>query len=114
MLGSKEAIEERTRQPVRFFCYPAGHYDDLAIDVLKSANYWGAVTVAQGSVHRSDRLFELKRIRIRGSHRLSQFAALLEWEDASLDEPQLPYTPRPSVTEIAPAVTRPASLPRRQ
>ncbi|MDH4208441.1 MAG: polysaccharide deacetylase family protein, partial [Anaerolineae bacterium] len=48
VLGSKEAIEARTREPVRFFSYPSGQYDQLVVDVLRSAGYWTAVTVKPG------------------------------------------------------------------
>ncbi len=73
VLGSKEAIEARTHEPVRFFSYPSGQYDQLAIDVLRSAGYWGAVTVEAGSLQSSERTFELKRIRVRGSYDLQDF-----------------------------------------
>jgi peptidoglycan/xylan/chitin deacetylase (PgdA/CDA1 family) len=73
MLGSKEAIEARTHQPVRTFSYPSGQYDQLAIDVLRSAGYWTAVTVEAGSMQTTERPFELRRIRVRGSYDLKEF-----------------------------------------
>lgn len=73
VLGSREAIEARTQEPVRFFSYPSGQYDQLTIDVLRSAGYWGAVTVESGSTQTSDRPFEFKRIRVRGSYDLGDF-----------------------------------------
>ncbi len=73
VLGSKEAIEARTHEPVRFFSYPSGQYDQLTIDVLRSCGYWGAVTVEAGSLQSSERTFELKRIRVRGSYDLQDF-----------------------------------------
>jgi len=66
MVGSREAIEARTNKPVRFFSYPSGRYDELAIQVLHSANFWGAVTVNDGAEQRSDAPFELTRIRVHG------------------------------------------------
>ena len=73
VLGSKEAIEARTQEPVRFFSYPSGQYDQLTIDVLRSAGYWGAVTVEAGSMQAAERPFEFKRIRVRGSYDLGEF-----------------------------------------
>jgi peptidoglycan/xylan/chitin deacetylase (PgdA/CDA1 family) len=73
VLGSKEAIEARTQEPVRFFSYPSGQYDQQTVDVLRSAGYWGAVTVEAGSLQSSKRSFELKRIRVRGSYDLKDF-----------------------------------------
>jgi peptidoglycan/xylan/chitin deacetylase (PgdA/CDA1 family) len=68
MLGAKEAIEARTQKPVRYFCYPSGQYDAETTKVLRSAQYWGAVTVHSGTTQRSDRPFELERIRVRGRY----------------------------------------------
>jgi len=73
VLGSKEAIEARTHEPVRLFSYPSGQYDQLVTDVLKSAGYWAAVTVESGSLQSSERPFELKRIRVRGKYDLNDF-----------------------------------------
>ena len=73
VLGSKEAIEARTHEPVRFFSYPSGQYDQGVVDVLRSAGYWGAVTVEAGSLQSSQRPFEFKRIRVRGAYDLKDF-----------------------------------------
>ena len=85
IVGSQEAIAERIEEPVRFFSYPAGSYDQQVIDVLRSAGFWAAVTTQQGDEQTSDGLFELKRIRIRGDDTLEQFAAKLEynWGEAN-------------------------------
>lgn len=73
VLGSKEAIEARIQEQVRFFSYPSGQYDQQVVDVLRSAGYWGAVTVEPGSRQSSERPFELKRIRVRGTYDLEDF-----------------------------------------
>jgi peptidoglycan/xylan/chitin deacetylase (PgdA/CDA1 family) len=78
ILGSKEAIELRIQEPVRFFSYPSGMYDEDTIAVLRSAHFWGAVAIHQGTEQSSERPFELQRIRIRGSDTLASFAAKLE------------------------------------
>jgi len=77
ILGSKEAIEARILEPVRFFSYPSGMYDDGTIAILKSAHFWGAVTVTQGTQQSSDRPFQLLRIRIRGGETVASLAAKL-------------------------------------
>ncbi len=77
VLGSKEAIEERTGKTTRFFNYPAGQYDQRVIDVLRSAHFWGAVLIDQGATHSSDRLFELRRVRVPGNGTLERFVAKL-------------------------------------
>lgn len=76
-LGSKEAIEYYLGVTPRFVSWPSGHYDDQAIAVFRSAHFWGGVTIHQGTEQRSDRLFELQRIRIRGKHTASDLDILL-------------------------------------
>ena len=73
IVGAKEAIEARTGEPVRCFSYPSGQYDQQTIAVLQSADFWAAVTTAQGATHSSTNLFELERVRMRGSHSLGDF-----------------------------------------
>jgi peptidoglycan/xylan/chitin deacetylase (PgdA/CDA1 family) len=73
ILAPKEAIEARTGEPCRFFAYPAGRYDQFVIDVLRSADFWGAVLTEQGATHGSDALFTLRRIRVHGGDDLDTF-----------------------------------------
>ncbi|MFQ5812535.1 MAG: polysaccharide deacetylase family protein [Anaerolineae bacterium] len=82
IMASKEAIEERTGKTSRFFSYPSGRYDQQVVDVLRSAYFWGAVTINQGDKQSSQQPFKLKRIRIRGSDTLDDFVLKLhlEWE----------------------------------
>lgn len=75
ILGSKEAIQNGAGITPRFFSYPSGKYDENTIAVLKSANYWGAVTVHQGVRQSSEHPFELQRIRIHGNYGVDE----LEW-----------------------------------
>ena len=77
VLAPKEAIEARTGEPCRFFAYPAGRYDQFVIDVLRSADFWGAVLTEQGATHTADDLFTLRRVRVRGGDSLSDFARRL-------------------------------------
>lgn len=79
IVGSQEAIAERIGEPVRFFSYPAGSYDQQVIDLLKSAGFWAAVTTRQGALHNPETLFELERIRMRGDDTLEQFIAKLNY-----------------------------------
>ena len=66
----------------RFFSYPSGMYDQQVVDVLRSAHFWGAVTINQGDRQSSQQPFELKRIRIRGDDTLDDFVIKLrlDWE----------------------------------
>ncbi len=96
ILASKEAIEERTGKTARFFSYPSGRYDQQVVDVLRSAHFWGAVTINQGDLQSSEQPFELKRIRIRGSDALDNFVMKLhlDWEkEVPVPEEEPPFMP---------------------
>jgi peptidoglycan/xylan/chitin deacetylase (PgdA/CDA1 family) len=73
ILAPKEAIEARTGETCRFFAYPSGRYDQFVIDVLRSANFWGAVLTEQGATHTADDLFTLQRVRVHGGDDLDSF-----------------------------------------
>ena len=77
-LGGKEALDEHLGQHPRWISYPAGQYDDRTIAVYKSAGYWGGLTTQQGATHTLDGIFELRRVRVRGSHTAEDLGRLLE------------------------------------
>ncbi len=78
ILASKEAIEARINEPVRFFAYPGGRYDALTIKVLESANFLGAVTTHWGVEQSYDKRFEMVRLRMRGNDRVQDLINKLE------------------------------------
>lgn len=75
--GSRALIEARVGQPVRFFCYPAGRYDDATVRALAQAGYWGAVTTAWGDTHTLRERYTWPRLRVRGGWTLEAFKAAL-------------------------------------
>lgn len=76
-LGGKESIEEHLGYHPRWISYPAGSYDEQTIAVYKSAHYWGGLTVRQGATHTLEDIFELQRVRVRGSYTAEDLARLL-------------------------------------
>ena len=66
-LGSMETIEYELGVRPRFVSYPAGDYDQATIDIFHSANYWAGLTTVQGATHNNQNLFELHRVRVRGT-----------------------------------------------
>lgn len=78
IMGVKEAVEAHTGQPVRFFCYPSGRYDDDTLAVVESAGYLGAVTTEWGATQRLDNRYTWPRVRINGTWPLETYAAILE------------------------------------
>ncbi len=79
ILGAKEAIQNGAGITPRFFSYPSGKYDENTIAVLKSAHYWGAVTIHQGVHQSSDSLFELQRIRVHGNYGVNELDWVLKY-----------------------------------
>ncbi len=79
-LAPKEAIEARTGETCRFFAYPSGRYDQFVIDVLRSANFWGAVLTEQGATQTSSDLFTLRRVRVHGGDDLDSFIRRLYFD----------------------------------
>lgn len=78
ILGIQEAVEAHTGQPVRFFCYPSGKYDDAVLAVVASAGYYGGVTTEWGTTERLDNRFTWPRLRVQGTWSLEKFAQMLE------------------------------------
>lgn len=74
ILASKEAIEERTGELVRFFAFPSGRYDDFLIHVLKTANFWSAVTTEWGAEQSYANRFEMPRVRVAGNDTVEDLA----------------------------------------
>jgi peptidoglycan/xylan/chitin deacetylase (PgdA/CDA1 family) len=76
-LGGVEAIQEHLGYHPRWVSYPSGDYDQQAIKVYKSANYWGGLGVEQGATHTLGEIFHLHRVRVRGSYSAEDLAKLL-------------------------------------
>ena len=64
--GSRRMLQQRFHQPINFFCYPSGAYDDQAIQAVRAAGYLGATTTNEGLASKSE-MYTLKRIRVDGS-----------------------------------------------
>jgi peptidoglycan/xylan/chitin deacetylase (PgdA/CDA1 family) len=76
-LGSLETIQFELGVRPHFVAYPAGEYDQRTIDIFRSAHFWAAVTTKQGATHTSDGLFQLRRVRVRGTTTPDELARLL-------------------------------------
>jgi len=76
-LGGLEDIQKHLGYHPRWIAYPSGSYDKRTIQVFKSANYWGGLTTVQGATHTGDGIFELSRVRVRGSYSIDDLARLL-------------------------------------
>lgn len=66
ILGSREAIEGNLGVRPEVFSYPSGRYTQRAMEIVRSAHYWAAVTTSGGIIHSTEDRFALERVRVRG------------------------------------------------
>ena len=78
MLGSQETIAAHIGYTPRYFAYPGGRYDELAMQVLDELGYWGAVTTMGGKWHGYNDRFEWTRVRVRRTTPLPEFIDLVD------------------------------------
>ena len=81
VLGCREALESQLGQRPRFIAYPSGRFDERVAAFFASDHYWGGVTTQQGTLHSSDALFEIKRLRVRNTTTAAELADLLAFEE---------------------------------
>ena len=65
--GSKDAIEAKLGNPVYYFCYPTGAFNEDVKKVTKEAGYRAACTTNRGHDRFNRDLYELNRIKITNS-----------------------------------------------
>jgi peptidoglycan/xylan/chitin deacetylase (PgdA/CDA1 family) len=75
--GSKKVLETRLNKPVDSFAYPFGEYNNAVIDTVKRAGFSSALTIDPGYHQRTDRIYQLQRIRISYNDTIKDFAAKL-------------------------------------
>lgn len=80
ILGSQETLAAHIGYTPRFFCYPGGRYDEDTIAILEELDFWGAVVTAGGKWHGFNDRYEWKRLRMRNTTTLPEFADLVEPE----------------------------------
>jgi peptidoglycan/xylan/chitin deacetylase (PgdA/CDA1 family) len=71
--GSRALLRREYGVPVANFCYPAGAFDQTAIEAVEAAGYTGATTEIPGYASR-DAPYELARFEILGSTGVSGLA----------------------------------------
>jgi peptidoglycan/xylan/chitin deacetylase (PgdA/CDA1 family) len=74
--GSRIQLRHRFRQPVDFFCYPAGRYNTAVVAAVQSGGYLGATTENPG-LARPNQAYTLNRIRVDYSDGVGGFARKL-------------------------------------
>ena len=83
VLGSQEIIAWHTKRFPRFIAYPGGSYGAETVEILREeTDVWGAVSTEYGYTHEYRERFTMKRVRMRYTTTLGEFAALLVGETA--------------------------------
>lgn len=80
ILGSQETLTAHIGYRPRYFCYPGGTYTEETIQVLRELDYWGAVTTENGTWHGFNDRFEWRRVRMRNTTSIEEFARLVDLE----------------------------------
>jgi len=66
VIATRSKIQRLYHVPVRWFCYPSGHYNEAVIQVVKEAGYIGSTTVVPGWASPQSEPYRLPRIRVLG------------------------------------------------
>jgi peptidoglycan/xylan/chitin deacetylase (PgdA/CDA1 family) len=80
ILGSQETLAAHIGYHPRYFCYPGGTYNEETIQVLSELDFWGAVTTENGTWHGFNDRFEWRRVRMRNTTSIEEFARLVDLE----------------------------------
>lgn len=78
IVQSKSKLEQKLKNPVNFFCYPIGKFNQETQELVKEAGYKGAVTTLSGKDNKTEDIYQLKRIRISGFDTLESFIKKLK------------------------------------
>ena len=84
---ARETLRRRYHVPVRWFCYPSGHYTEAVIAAVRQAGFVGSTTVIPGWASAGSEPYRLPRIRVLGGTTGAQLVALIE---GSRNEPAPP------------------------
>lgn len=74
---SRTILQEKTNEPVRFFCYPYGAFDNAVIAAIRGAGYEAALTTTRAPIRRSTDPMKLTRYLIHADTSLDEFASFL-------------------------------------
>lgn len=78
MLGSQQTVAAHIGYTPRYFAYPGGRYDEVAMQVLEDVGFWGSVTTYGGTWHNYTERFEWTRMRVRYTTTMPVFVEIVE------------------------------------
>lgn len=97
VFSSRSALQQRFGVPVRFFCYPVGHYDPAAVAAVRAAGYVGALSTVPGPADPAVQgMFRLERLRVWAGESPAQVVAEVQAAGTAVPAaPPLHYGPPP-------------------
>lgn len=87
VVTTRKRVQDLYHVPVRWFCYPSGHYNATVIEAVKEAGYLGSTTVVPGWASPTSNPYQLPRIRVLGG---TSGPALVELIEATEHNPPPP------------------------
>jgi len=100
LFESKRLLESRLHEPVEFFAWPRGWYNDRLIERAVAAGYRGLLTIEPGTNAAGDDPHFLKRVMVDGRCTLDRFREILErhyYPNCSPEDGPLEYRPDPYI-----------------
>ena len=82
LIDSREILQKKTNNDVRFFCYPFGAFNDTIVAELRSCGYAAALTTNRGPITRSSDPMKLERYLIHDDTTLDEFKTFLPQDSA--------------------------------
>lgn len=78
ILGSQESLKAHADVQAEMLAYPAGRYDNLALQITREIDFRLAVTTQPGMFHTTSDMLELPRVRVSGATSAAGLAYLLQ------------------------------------
>lgn len=87
---SRHVLEERLGEPVRYFAWPAGYFNEELIQIATATGYQALFTILEGASRPGDNLLKIPRFFINGSCGLAGFQqSLREHREVSCEDHQV-------------------------
>ena len=88
---ARTTIRDRYHVPVRWFCYPSGHYNATVIAAVKAAGFRGSTTVVRGWASPSEDPYRLPRLEVlAGTAPASLLSDVADFRNAPAPGPSYP------------------------
>lgn len=82
----KELIEEKLKNPVRFFAYPYGAFDQYVIEIAKETGYEACLTSNNGNNDKSTDCYAINRRIITSNMSIETFSKILETKPLTISD----------------------------